>query len=145
MGSKLCFWLGFWGRLAQKDSAESATYAEFFCTSVFWRFFRGPDSGFSGSDLGFWPIRILTQEKKSDPDPEKTWSETLHTVLYLRQQKILLIQKNLKFRIFLFLSVQRTSGEVDFLIVIWIFRNNDFFHFSLIFSERSRLTLLAGE
>ena len=36
------------------------------------------DPDFSGSDPDFRrPIRIRTQEKKIDPDPEKTGSETL--------------------------------------------------------------------
>ena len=38
-------------------------------------FFHG--SGYSRSDPDFWPIRIRTQEKISDPDPEKTGSESL--------------------------------------------------------------------
>ena len=45
-------------------------------TPVLGRFFTDPD--FSGSDPDFWPIRIRTQEKNSDPDPaKKTGSETL--------------------------------------------------------------------
>ena len=36
-------------------------------TLVLGRFFHG--SGFSRSDLDFWPTRIRTQEKKSDPNP----------------------------------------------------------------------------
>ena len=38
------------------------------------------DPDFSESDPDFWPIRIWTQKKKSDPDPgKKTRSETLGT------------------------------------------------------------------
>ena len=38
--------------------------------TVFERFFF-TDPDFSGSDSDFWPIRFRTQEKKSDPDPDK--------------------------------------------------------------------------
>ena len=37
-----------------------------------------PDPDFSGSNPVFWPNRIRTQKKKSDPDPgKKPGSETL--------------------------------------------------------------------
>ena len=42
----------------------------------------GSRSGFSGSDPDFWPIRIRTQKKKFDPDPEKkSGTETLDNVV----------------------------------------------------------------
>ena len=44
------------------------------CTSDFGGFFTEPDPDCSVSDPDFWPIRIRTQEKMSDPDPEKTRS-----------------------------------------------------------------------
>ena len=33
-------------------------------------FFTDPDPDFSGSDPDFWPIRIRTQKKKSDPEQD---------------------------------------------------------------------------
>ena len=39
--------------------------------TVFTYFFMDPDPNFFGSDPDFRPIRIRTQEKKFDPDPEK--------------------------------------------------------------------------
>ena len=45
-------------------------------TQVLGRFFLGSGSEFSGSDPDFWPIRIRTQKKNSDPE-KKPGSETL--------------------------------------------------------------------
>ena len=39
--------------------------------TVFTYFFMDPDPNFSRSDPDLRPIRIRTQEKKFDPDPEK--------------------------------------------------------------------------
>ena len=46
-------------------------------TQVWDVFLMDPDPDFSGSDHDFWPIRIRTQKKNSDPDTEKTGSEKL--------------------------------------------------------------------
>ena len=74
MGSKYVF-DKFLEEPDQKDSVESAKYKIIFSSSsftlVFGFFFHESGSGFSGSDPDFWPIRIRTQEKKSDPDPEE--------------------------------------------------------------------------
>ena len=76
------------GEADKKDSVESAKYDINICSSSrtysYWAFFHG--FGFSGSDPDFWPIRIRTQGKQSDPDPGRIrtkgpGSETLPTNL----------------------------------------------------------------
>ena len=71
----------FWRSLSKKDSVERAKYNIqflFYFYSCFGTFFMDTDPDCSGSDPDFWPIRIRTLEKKSDPDPgKKPGSETL--------------------------------------------------------------------
>ena len=67
----------FWKNLTKRiGSVESALYdilKNILLLTVFGRFFMNPDW-----IQIFWPIWIRTQEKNSDPDPDKrTGSETL--------------------------------------------------------------------
>ena len=67
--------ISFWSNLTRKDSVESAKYEEkkkyILLLKVLGGFFMDPVPDFSRSDPDFQPIRIRTQDKKFDLDPEK--------------------------------------------------------------------------
>ena len=65
-------------------------------TQVLGRFFMDPD--FSSSDPDFWPIRIRTQKKNCDPDPENKNPDLKHCFTVL-------VPTSLLEKIHLFLSI----------------------------------------
>ena len=74
--------------LTKKDSVESAKYDIFFCLNLYLQFsgvfFMDPDPDFPDRVWIFWSIRVWTQEKKSDLDPDnrtRIWNTGFFPVL----------------------------------------------------------------